>query len=108
MDVFACEADAALSQLANEYSALEDMVKQKVVLEGSRVDGDKVALTFALDGRVLSLLCPAAYPHYNNAEDNFFVEASHGLELWANALNEYLLDTDGESGGRPRLPPERC
>ena len=40
------------------------------------------------------MLCPTTYPHYNNAEDNFFVEVGHGLELWGNALNEYLLDTD--------------
>eukprot|EP00094_Tigriopus_californicus_P005176 TCALIF_04990-PA protein Name:"Similar to ubc-17 Probable ubiquitin-conjugating enzyme protein 17 (Caenorhabditis elegans)" AED:0.09 eAED:0.08 QI:0/0.71/0.5/0.87/1/1/8/33/1115 len=33
------------------------------------------------------------YPDYES-EDNFFVEADSGLQLWCNALNEYLLDSD--------------
>ncbi len=44
---------------------------------------------------MFTLHCPPRYPDYSN-DENFFVEASgSGLQLWCNALNEYLLDTDG-------------
>ena len=26
-------------------------------------------------------------------EENFFIEAEPGLQLWCNALNEYILDS---------------
>ena len=37
--------------------------------------------------------CPPKYPHYEQSDDNFFVEASSCLQLWCNALNEFLLDS---------------
>ena len=52
---------------------------------------------FSIEGlQTFTLYCPSHYPEYNHHEDNFFVEAELGLQLWCNALNEYLLDTAGE------------
>ena len=42
-----------------------------------------------------TLHCPSHYPNYGT-DDNFFVEADSGLQLWCNALNEYLLDSVGQ------------
>lgn len=57
-------------------------------------DDGKTSLVFDLDGKqAFTLHCPYQYPDYES-EDNFFVEADSGLQLWCNALNEYLLDSD--------------
>jgi baculoviral IAP repeat-containing protein 6 len=54
-------------------------------------------LIFCIEGlQNFTLYCPCHYPEYNSSEDNFFVEADLGLQLWCNALNEYLLDTAGK------------
>ena len=31
--------------------------------------------------------------HIFHQEENFFIEAEPGLQLWCNALNEYILDS---------------
>ena len=57
----------------------------------------KTSLEFSIEAseQKFTLHCPSHYPNYGN-DDNFFVEADSGLQMWCNALNEYLLDTDGQ------------
>ena len=65
-------------------------------------DGGKTSIFFEIGGsQHFTLHCPLLYPDYPTDEENFFVEASEsGLQLWCNALNEYILDY---TGGRPSL-----
>ena len=65
-------------------------------------DGGKTSIFFEIGGtQHFTLHCPLLYPEYPTDEENFFVEASEsGLQLWCNALNEYILDF---TGGRPSL-----
>ena len=65
-------------------------------------DGGKTSIFFEIGGsQHFTLHCPLLYPEYPTDEENFFVEASEsGLQLWCNALNEYILDY---TGGRPSL-----
>ena len=69
-----------------------------IFLFQSQSDEDgKCILIFSIEGlQNFTLYCPINYPEYNCVEDNFFVEADQGLQLWCNALNEYLLDTAGK------------
>ena len=66
-----------------------------VTLKNITKDQDGVRnIQFLLDNSLdFSLRCPANYPDYQ--DDNFFVEATSSLQLWTNALNEYLLDSSG-------------
>ncbi|XP_013420743.1 baculoviral IAP repeat-containing protein 6 isoform X2 [Lingula anatina] len=53
-----------------------------------------VVLCFLLDGEhEFRLTCPQEYPDH---VDHFFVEAGPSVKIWANALNEYLLDTPSQ------------
>jgi baculoviral IAP repeat-containing protein 6 len=66
-------------------------------------EGGKTSLVFdiCLGGQQsFTLHCPLNYPRYSVDEENFFVEAESapGLQLWCNALNEYLLDSGGRLG----------
>lgn len=55
---------------------------------------DTLSFSFQLDRhQSFTLHCPVKYPDYDD-EDNFFVETESGIQLWCNALNEYLLDSD--------------
>ena len=65
-------------------------------------DGGKTSIFFDIGGtQHFTLHCPLLYPEYPTDEENFFVEAPEsGLQLWCNALNEYILDY---TGGRPSL-----
>ena len=63
----------------------------------TRSDEDgKTSLEFSIEAseQKFTLHCPSHYPNYGN-DDNFFVEADSDLQMWCNALNEFLLDTDG-------------
>lgn len=57
----------------------------------------KTSLKFSIEAseQKFTLHCPSQYPNYGT-DDNFFVEADDGLQLWCNALNEYLLDSDAQ------------
>ena len=69
-------------------------VSDLISLEEVSQDEDGVkSMVFAIDSRKFQLRCPGNYPHYE--DDNFFVEAPSSLQLWCNALNEYLLDSSG-------------
>ena len=58
------------------------------------VQDDTLSFFFRLDKQQsFTLHCPVKYPDYDD-EDNFFVETESGIQLWCNALNEYLLDSD--------------
>ena len=46
-----------------------------------------------IDSETFTLRCPPSYPNYDTTQDNFFVEAPSCLQLWGNALNEFLLDS---------------
>ena len=61
----------------------------------TRSDEGKTSLDFSIEAseQKFTLHCPSHYPNYGN-DDNFFVEADSGLQMWCNALNEYLLDSD--------------
>jgi len=52
----------------------------------------KASMHFKIDSNQnFTLHCPTSYPDYH--DDNFFVEAPCSLQLWCNALNEFLLDS---------------
>jgi len=59
-------------------------------------DGEgKASLVLKIDqSQTFTLHCPANYPDYQ--DDNFFVEAPCSLQLWCNALNEFLLDSSSK------------
>lgn len=60
--------------------------------EFSKDEDGKVSIKFVIDkGQEFVLHCPLHYPNYQ--DDNFFVEADPSLQLWCNALNEFLLDS---------------
>ena len=64
----------------------------------TRTDEDgKTSLEFSIEAseQKFTLHCPSHYPNYSS-DDNFFVEADSGLQMWCNALNEYLLDSDDQ------------
>ena len=63
--------------------------------EVSQAEDGVMSMVFSIDSRKFQLRCPGNYPHYE--DDNFFVEApsSLALQLWCNALNEFLLDSSG-------------
>jgi hypothetical protein len=53
----------------------------------------QASVKFVIDrNQRFTLHCPTAYPT-DYQDDNFFVEADSSLQLWCNALNEFLLDT---------------
>ena len=64
-------------------------------LKSAQKDDDGVKnVEFLIDSKQsFTLRCPQDYPKYH--DDNFFVEASSSLQLWSNALNEFLLDSSG-------------
>ena len=61
--------------------------------EVSQAEDGVMSMVFSIDSRKFQLRCPGNYPHYE--DDNFFVEAPSSLQLWCNALNEFLLDSSG-------------
>lgn len=69
--------------------------QQLITLDKFETDDDgSKSLHFIIDtNQTFVLRCPQNYPHYE--EDNFFVEAPSSLQLWCNALNEFLLDSAG-------------
>jgi len=74
-----CSSNPNLSSIINLKSAQQDD------------DGVK-NVEFLIDSKQSFILrCPQDYPKYQ--DDNFFVEASSSLQLWSNALNEFLLDS---------------
>ena len=68
-----------------------------ISLQTQTDEDGKTSLEFSIEAseQKFTLHCPSHYPNYGN-DDNFFVEADSGLQMWCNALNEYLLDTDGQ------------
>ena len=69
--------------------------KNIIIFLQTRTDDGKTSLDFSIEAseQKFTLHCPSHYPNYGN-DDNFFVEADSGLQMWCNALNEYLLDSD--------------
>ena len=69
--------------------------KKNIIFLQTRTDDGKTSLDFSIEAseQKFTLHCPSHYPNYGN-DDNFFVEADSGLQMWCNALNEYLLDSD--------------
>jgi len=58
----------------------------------SRSEDGKATILFNIDNNQrFTLYCPQNYPQ--SQEENFFIEAEPGLQLWCNALNEYILDS---------------
>ena len=92
------EAGSEDDILSAEYRAWRTEcapVSDLISLEEVSQDEDGVkSMVFAIDSRKFQLRCPGNYPHYE--DDNFFVEAPSSLQLWCNALNEYLLDSSGK------------
>ena len=92
------EAGSEDDLLSAEYRAWRTdcaPVSDLISLEEVSQDEDGVkSMVFAIDSRKFQLRCPGNYPHYE--DDNFFVEAPSSLQLWCNALNEYLLDSSGK------------
>ena len=65
----------------------------------TKTDEDgKTSLEFSIEAseQKFTLHCPCHYPNYIISDDNFFVEADSDLQMWCNALNEFLLDTDSQ------------
>jgi len=84
-----CVDDSLMLEF-NEWSSGE---KKIIKLEQVERDGEgKASLHFKIDtNQNFTLHCPTSYPDYQ--DDNFFVEAPCSLQLWCNALNEFLLDS---------------
>jgi len=60
-------------------------------LQSSSFETSGISLSFLLSGQYrFSLQCPFGYP--NHTEHFYIPEADKNIKLWANALNEYLLD----------------
>ena len=53
-------------------------------------------ISLRIESESFTLRCPPSYPHYDTTQDNFFVEAPSCLQLWGNALNEFLLDSQDQ------------
>jgi len=83
------------STLVDEYNAWRQNDRNTIKLRETRSDEGKTSLDFSIEAseQKFTLHCPSHYPNYGN-DDNFFVEADSGLQMWCNALNEYLLDSD--------------
>jgi len=83
------------STLVDEYNAWRQNDRNTIKLRETRTDDGKTSLDFSIEAseQKFTLHCPSHYPNYGN-DDNFFVEADSGLQMWCNALNEYLLDSD--------------
>jgi len=79
--------------LQEEFNAWANQQKTNIQLKDFSKDEDgKASIRFLIDkGQSFVLHCPLNYPNYQ--DDNFFVEADPSLQLWCNALNEYLLDS---------------
>lgn len=83
----------------DEYNAWRQTDRQSIKLRGTKTDDDgKTSLEFSIEAseQKFILHCPCHYPNYLISDDNFFVEADSDLQMWCNALNEFLLDTDGQ------------
>ena len=83
--------------LVEEFTAWSRACPQHGLLisleEVAEEEGSK-KISFRIDSeQTFRLRCPVNYPDYE--DDNFFVEAPSCLQLWCNALNEYLLDSGG-------------
>ena len=93
MEGAGCEDDVLSSEFRawrKECAPVSDLISLHEVSQ----DEDGVRnIVFAIDSRKFQLRCPGNYPKYE--DDNFFVEAPSSLQLWCNALNEYLLDSTG-------------
>ena len=87
--------DDVIEQEIKAWSQEHSSISHLVTLQKINTDQDGVRnIVFLLDNsQEFSLRCPANYPDYQ--DDNFFVEATSILQLWTNALNEYLLDSSG-------------
>jgi len=83
-----------LDSLASEYQSWRNKQDDLILLDKIERDSEGTAsLHFRIDYQSFTLRCPPKYPHYEQSDDNFFVEASSCLQLWCNALNEFLLDS---------------
>ena len=87
--------DDVIEHEIKAWSQEHSSISHLVTLQKINTDQDGVRnIVFLLDNsQEFSLRCPANYPDYQ--DDNFFVEATSSLQLWTNALNEYLLDSSG-------------
>ena len=58
---------------------------------------EKMTLKLSIGAKAeFFLTCPLNYPNYDPESDNFYVETigiDSDLQVWCNALNEYLLDS---------------
>lgn len=79
--------------LVEEFNTWAKDQKTNIELkEFSKDEDGKASIKFVIDqGQPFVLHCPLHYPNYQ--DDNFFVEADPSLQLWCNALNEFLLDS---------------
>merc|ERR1719334_962398 len=79
--------------LIEEFQAWKGPDRKIIELNGvDRDEEGKASVQFLIDrNQRFTLHCPTSYPTYQ--DDNFFVEASQSLQLWCNALNEFLLDS---------------
>jgi len=80
--------------LREEFSRWSVNEEKNIQLISIERDGtDRVSVTCVIDeNQGFVLYCPSGYPNYQE-DDNFFVEADSSLQLWCNALNEFLLDS---------------
>ena len=82
--------------LMSEFQSWRRKQVQESLMVLDKIDRDPdgtASLHFRIDHQNFTLRCPPNYPHYEHIDDNFFVEASSCLQLWCNALNEFLLDS---------------
>uniref|UniRef100_T1IP19 UBC core domain-containing protein n=1 Tax=Strigamia maritima TaxID=126957 RepID=T1IP19_STRMM len=90
-----------LSLLNSEFEKWNDeaVEAQIYLLEATEKDDGSATVLFSLVGEYEFMLhCPRGYPNPNN-DGVFVVETAGNLRVWANALNEFCLDTEP----KPRL-----
>lgn len=76
----------------NEWSGGEEKIIKLELIQ--RDQEGKASIKFVVDeDQKFILHCPTSYPDLQE-DENFFVEADTSLQLWCNALNEFMLDSD--------------
>ena len=68
------------------------------IIQSDHDSDEKVTMKLSIGAKeeLFTMTCPLNYPNYDQESDNFFVESidiDTDLQVWCNALNEYLLDS---------------
>lgn len=87
------DEDSSRRTLVEEFHYWQETIgHDRIVLLQTSVEHTGVCMSFMLTGKFkFKLQCPSGYPNYT---DHFYIpEADPAVKLWANAVNELLLDS---------------